>query len=126
MEWEKKTHTLKYPVDFDLVTVEDGSEVTKTVSIKVVNIQVPKGKQMRHITRLVNKVESDPDNYSEMDMMMDAMEIMSDAPKGSFDEMHASDIVIMANLAGPFLETVMGSGPSSQNSPTGGQETKAK
>ncbi len=120
MKWETKTHTLLCPIDFE---TGEGDDAT-TVKIEKVKLSTPKGKEMRRITRLVAKAEVDPLEYSEMDMMIDAMQIMSDAPEGAFDEMHASDIVLMANLAGPFLETVMGGGALSEKLPSGTATTK--
>lgn len=126
MQFETKTHTLECPVEMEVTTGEGENTKTETVKLEKVTISTPKGKKMREIMRLVSRVQADPINYSEGDMTMDSIQIMSDMPEGGIDELHPRDITILGDITAPFLETVMGGGPSSQTSPDGIASTKPK
>lgn len=119
MQWETKNYNLKYPIDFKV----DGGEVIKVDSV---TISLPKGRDMRKITRCANKVEADPLEYSEVDMIMDCTEIMSDMPSGAIEELHPADIQALGDIAGPFLEAVMVGEPPSEDSPDTGATTSVK
>jgi hypothetical protein len=110
MKFETKTHTLECPVEIE-VTSGDGVK-SETVKLEKVTISTPKGKKMREIMRLVSRVQADPISYSEGDMTMDSIQIMSDMPPGGIDELHPRDITILGDITAPFLETVIGGGPS--------------
>ena len=126
MQFETKTHILEFPVEIEVTTGEGASAKTETVTLQKVTLSTPKGKTMRKIMRLVSRVQADPINYSEGDMTMDSIQIMSDMPEGGIDELHPRDITILGDITAPFLETVMGGGPSSQTSPDGIATTKPK
>ena len=66
---------------------------------------------MREIMRLISKMETDP-GYSEGEMTMDSIQIISDLPPGAIDELHPRDITTMGDITAPFLEAVMGGGGS--------------
>lgn len=125
MKFETKKHTLECPVEIDVLKGTEGGEF-ETVTLTEVTISTPKGKKMREIMRLVSKVQADPIAYSEGDMTMDSIQIMSDMPPGGIDELHPRDITVLGDITAPFLETVMGGGPSSQTSPNGSATTKPK
>lgn len=126
MQFETKTHILECPVEVDVTTGAGENAKTETVKLEKVTISTPKGKKMREIMRLVSRVQADPIKYSEGDMTMDSIQIMSDMPEGGIDELHPRDITILGDIAAPFLETVMGGGPSSQTSPDGTARTKPR
>lgn len=126
MKFETKTHTLECPVELEVIAGDGAHAVTETVKLEQVTISTPKGKKMREIMRLVSKVQADPINYSEGDMTMDSIQIMSDMPPGGIDELHPRDITILGDITAPFLETVIGGGPSSQISRSGSVETNPK
>ena len=122
MKWEAKTHNLLCPIDFE--TGEGDS--AESIHIETVTLSTPKGKSMRKIMRCVSRVQDDPIKYSEGDMTMDCIQIMSDMPEGAVDELHPADINKLGDIAGPFLEAVMGGGPLSENSPDNTATTKTK
>lgn len=122
MKQETKEYTLKFPFDMEVTENDE----TKTVTVEKVTITPPKGTPLRKITRLVAKSQIDPTEYGEGDLIMDCIQLMSDMPEGGIDEAEAVDVRGLGDLAGPFLEAVMGGGPSSANSPSGSAKTKPK
>ncbi len=125
MKWETKEHRLEWPVDVAVKTGEGENAATETVHVEKVVLSAPKGKKMREIMRLINKMEADP-GYSEGEMTMDSIQIISDMPPGAIDELHPRDITTMGDITAPFLEAVMGGGGSSATSPSGTAKTKQK
>ena len=118
MSWETKTHKLEYPV-----TVGEGDDAVK---ITKVTLSVPKGKEVRQISRVMSRAQLQSLDYSDGDATMDCIQLMSDMPEGGIDELHARDITILGELVEPFLETVMGGGPLPDNSPDGSAKTSTK
>lgn len=125
MKWETEEYTLEWPVDVVVATGEGENAETATVRVEKVVLSAPKGKKMREIMRLIGKTQADP-GYSEGEMTMDSIQIISDMPPRAIDELHPRDITAMGDMAAPFLEAVMGGGPPSGNSPDGTAKTKPK
>jgi hypothetical protein len=121
MKFETKEYTLKCPVEF-----QPEGEKTAPIVIEKAVVQTPKGKQMRQIARLVDRVRSPSDAYSEGEMTLDAIEIITDLPKGALDEMHVGDINNIVEMIAPFLEQALGVKPKSQTSPDGTATTNSK
>lgn len=125
MAVKTKDYPFKHPFEMTVPDSDGGEDATKTVNIKETTITPPKGKKLRHISRLVSKVEIDPTIYCETDLIMDCIQIMSDMPEGAIDEVEAIDIHGLGEIAGPFLEVALGAGQS-QPSPSGSATTNPK
>lgn len=125
MAVETQEYEFKHPFDVVVPDPEKGEGATKTVTVEKTVITPPKGKRLREISRLVSKVEADPTVYCEADLIMDCIQIMSDLPEDAIDEVEAVDIRGLGEIAGPFLEVVLGAGPS-QPSPSGSAKTSPK
>lgn len=126
MKFATKTHTLICPVEMEVTTGEGEDAKTETVTLEKVTITTPKGKIMRAIMRLVGKAENPASAYSDGELMMDSIQLISDMPEGGIDELHPRDITILGDITAPFLEEVMGGGQSSRNSPSGSAKAKPK
>lgn len=98
----------------------------EAVTIKEVNLTKPKGKHLRLIAKKIAAVEADPLTYSEGDMTLDCIELLTDLPEGAADEMDLLDITALGDIIGPFLEMAMGGGGSSSTLPSGTKETGSK
>lgn len=134
MAWETKSHPLEYPVEMG-----EGEEKRL---IETVTMKMPGGRKLREIEKLLpaadeyvldgdgNVQKDDEGNViiapPTLDATMDMIQIMSDMPANGIDELHPRDITKLGEIMGPFLETAMGGGGSSGNSPDGMVKTKVK
>ena len=134
MAWETKSHPLEYPVEMG-----EGEEKRL---IETVTMKMPSGRKLREIEKLLpaadghvldnngNVRKDDKGNVMiappKLADTMNMIQIMSDMPADGIDELHPRDITSLGEIMGPFLETAMGGGGSSENSPDGTEKTKAK